>query len=659
MDLLKRATELHAQGFAVIPTRNKAPIEDGWTTGRQEPNGNFEQAGVNGVGVVLGGWHERGHLCLVDVDCYDKDISRQICAAIMDKLANTYPFRVGEAPKFGGPVLMTDKWRKAKSARFGKSHIELLGLGQQFVAYGDHPGAKDGQYQWYNGAFATWNLPVLQEADLWEIFDLFGELCLAAGMEKTADGTRERAQAMEEMDDLDLALANRPIDMGTGRVKEILKSYPPHDLDYDRWLAVGAALSHQYQGSDKGYKLWRKWSEQSDKHDPSQMRKKWISFKGSANPVTMASVVHWAKEVRKQAFTRPQGSYLYPSTGSALEGGTYINWVVEDIIEAATIGQIFASPGVGKTFLALDLAAHIAAGVDWNGRRVVGGPVVYLVGEGLAGIRRRMAAIEKAKGLDLSNLLMARMPNFSDADELNALLKEIDALPTMPAMIIMDTLARATVGLNENDSKDMGPIVEAMAVFTRKLGCVVMGIHHTPKGSSTEGRGSGAIKAAMDFEIRLEGDSERGVIVSCAKSKDAEAFGDMAFRLSPVKLPRNHTDNFNRRVSSAVVEWMDMEDIEPVINLQGNQLLVMEAFELVWADEANRVSTPEPVLLKNGIEGRAQGCYTDAVKEYFIRSHPKAGDMPPKRLTQSFNDAINGLVKKKLVDHFDSILVKN
>lgn len=662
MNLLQRATELYDQGFAVIPTKSdKSPIGKGWPDmvgkHRALPNGNFEEQGVAGCGVVLGHWHDRGYLVFLDVDCYDKDISGAMCQFIMEKLDGTFPYRVGQMPKFGVPVLMTDQWRKVKSARYGESHIEMLGLGQQFVAYGAHPKARGGAYRWFNGDMSG-DLPVLQESDLWAILEEFERLCDAAGLTKTAEGTRERAAVAASADPLEVAIANQPLDIDTRKVRDTLKAYRAQDLDYDSWLNVGAALHHQYEGDIAGYKLWKKWSAKSDKHNPAQMRKKWESFGGCDRPTTMASVFKAAKTVKTKELTRPKGGFLYPQVSSNLSSGTHIDWVIEDIVESGTIGQIFAAPGTGKTFFALDMAAHLAAGVEWNGRRVVGGPVIYLVGEGVAGIKRRMAAIEKVTGLDLSNLRTSRMPNFGDPDDLYALLQELQAMPIPPVMIIIDTLARAIVGLDENQSKDMGPIVEAMAMFTRKLGCVVMDIHHTPKSNPGEGRGSGALKAAMDFEIKLEGNSHDGVKVSCAKSKDAEAFDDMAFKLVSVKLPKNHTDNFNRRVSSAALEWMKAEDVQQRVNLVGNQAILDQAFDQVFADVANHVHTPPAIVTQFGLDSPAVGCYLDAVKDYFIRSHPANGEMEPKRLTQSFNDALKAVSKKNVIKHFDHILVK-
>lgn len=663
MNLLPIATELYDQGFAVTPTQaDKGAFLRGWTKmvgdNRLVPNGEFTDPRTKGCGVVLGQWHDnRGYLGFIDVDCYDKNISNEMCNFIMGRLGGSYPYRVGMKPKFGVPVLMSKPSGKLYTAHYDRSQIEFLGTGGQFVAYGDYPETEKGCYTWHGGELTS-EVPMLAEDDLLAIFDKFDELCLAAGMTKKGQGKLEKIQALEESDPLDVAIANRPLDIDRRQIKQLLKGYKAKDLDHDAWFKVGMALYHEFEGSDAGLVMWDKWSKKDpERYDKRIMRKRWDSFGGHTRPVTMASIIKAANAVKVKEFSHQGGGYLYPKVGSSLAQGTYINWVVEDIIEAGTIGQIFASSGTGKTFFALDIAAHLAAGVEWNKRRVVGGPVVYLVGEGVAGIKRRLAAIEKEKNLDLSQLYMARMPNFGDSDELQALLLELKALPIPPVMIIIDTLARAIVGLDENQSKDMGPIVEAMATFTRKLGCVVMDIHHTPKGSGDQSRGSGAIKAAMDFEIRLEGDSRTGVKVSCAKSKDAEAFDEMAFKLATTKLPKNHTDNFNRRVTSAVIEWMEVDDVEKSKSLTGIQSDLMKAFDLTWADESIRVATPQAVITDQGLDVNSEGVTLEALKS--IYAGVIAGEnLDDNQFKNRWDGVLRKLREREVIYTYDGIIVK-
>ena len=93
----------------------------------------------------------------------------------------------------------------------------------------------------------------------------------------------------EEADDLEIAVASRPLDISDDAMMSLLETYQAEGLDYDQWLKVGMAIYHQTEG--KGFSTWVKWSADSSKHDPKHMRVKWRSFGGRSNPVTMASII--------------------------------------------------------------------------------------------------------------------------------------------------------------------------------------------------------------------------------------------------------------------------------------------------------------------------------------------------------------------------------
>ena len=67
-------------------------------------------------------------------------------------------------------------------------------------------------------------------------------------------------------------------------------------------------------------------------------------------------------------------------------------WLVHDYLGDAELSCIFGPPGSGKSVLAGDLAAHVAAGRPWFGRRVQQGAVLYVAIERAALVKRRLAA---------------------------------------------------------------------------------------------------------------------------------------------------------------------------------------------------------------------------------------------------------------------------
>ena len=92
--------------------------------------------------------------------------------------------------------------------------------------------------------------------------------------------------------DLDLAFASQPLDLSDDDVAQLLENYPSDSLDYDGWAKVGMAIAHQYECSEKGYKIWVAWSKlDTERFKQREMPTKWRSFGGRTNPITMASII--------------------------------------------------------------------------------------------------------------------------------------------------------------------------------------------------------------------------------------------------------------------------------------------------------------------------------------------------------------------------------
>jgi len=67
-------------------------------------------------------------------------------------------------------------------------------------------------------------------------------------------------------------------------------------------------------------------------------------------------------------------------------------FLIDGLLEADMLAQIFGDPGSCKSFLAIDWACCIATGTDFHGHKVRQGLVVYIAGEGQGGIARRLKA---------------------------------------------------------------------------------------------------------------------------------------------------------------------------------------------------------------------------------------------------------------------------
>jgi hypothetical protein len=88
-----------------------------------------------------------------------------------------------------------------------------------------------------------------------------------------------------------------------------------------------------------------------------------------------------------------------------------------------------------------------------------------------------------------------------------------------PALVVLDTQARVTVGVNENDAGEMGQAINAWEAVREATGACVLVVHHRGIAGG-RGRGSTAVYGAMTTELDV---SRAGpnITVETTKQKDA------------------------------------------------------------------------------------------------------------------------------------------
>lgn len=194
-----------------------------------------------------------------------------------------------------------------------------------------------------------------------------------------------------------------------------------------------------------------------------------------------------------------------------------VGWLIDGVLERGGLLSLIGESGVGKSAVVLDMACTIAAGVgSWHQIACDSHPVIYVAGEGVTGAVERAKAWERANGmvgvLDDRLYIVPESVNLASHQMTWAYISHL-ARGLGAGLIILDTFARMSGGLEENSSKDMGAAVTRMDKVRRTSGAAVMVVHHTGRGS-THSRGSTAINGAMDSEVLL---------TRASKSKDPEA----------------------------------------------------------------------------------------------------------------------------------------
>ncbi len=215
-------------------------------------------------------------------------------------------------------------------------------------------------------------------------------------------------------------------------------------------------------------------------------------------------------------------------------------WLIDEIIEANSLGVLYGRSGAAKSFTALDMALSIATGRPWQDRHVKQGRIVYVVGEGARGVRRRVVAWQQQHGgvpIEGAFFLM-EAPRLLNSEDVLNLQTSIREQVLSCDLIVIDTLATAFVGGDENKQECMTEFVDSCRTLQRAFGAALLLVHHTGKNSDAE-RGSSVLRGAADVMVFQSMTQDRRVTIRCNKQKDDEAFPDIRLQLVQVKLASN------------------------------------------------------------------------------------------------------------------------
>ena len=191
--------------------------------------------------------------------------------------------------------------------------------------------------------------------------------------------------------------------------------------------------------------------------------------------------------------------------------------LVEGLISENSFCVMYGAPGSGKSFCALDIGLSIASGMPWHDKQTQQGSVLYIAGEGVGGLKRRVKAFHSFHGLSSigSFHVLQQAVNFRDEMSVQRLLRSIDRVGGDFSAIFVDTVARALPGSDENSATDMGAFVDACDRIRHHTGAAVIGVHHSGKDISRGMRGSSALLGAVDTSIEVK--NTGGVI--CLKNE--------------------------------------------------------------------------------------------------------------------------------------------
>lgn len=231
-----------------------------------------------------------------------------------------------------------------------------------------------------------------------------------------------------------------------------------------------------------------------------------------------------------------------------------LRWRVSGLIPEEGLGVLYGPPGVGKTFVALDLAFSIALGGEFAGLKTQRGAVIYVVCEGARGFRDRVDAYTVTRGCFNAPVGFQIYPINLFTSGSRALIECArswqETVKPRLGLIVIDTLARASAGMDENSGRDMGQVIQAADTIWRELGCFVLLVHHSGKDISRGSRGHNSLLGALDFE----GEVSEGRFTA-RKVKDSEVPAPISFQLAKTLLPNGR--------DTCLVQWAGGQALQP------------------------------------------------------------------------------------------------
>jgi len=217
-----------------------------------------------------------------DIDTLDEELSFRLRSCIVGVLGETPAVRVGRAPK----MMLNYRAVGGRMRKRRVGPLEVLGEGQQFVAYATHPDTQK-PYAW----------PIEHLADI-PLEDL--PTCTPEQLEEVLRRVREilppdMTRTLEQGPAAGAPMANPVLEGTPEAVALALEAIPNPDLHWEEWNRVGMAIFAATGG--QGFDVFDGWSSTSSKYDAAACRERWASYRRSPpRRIGAGTIYHLAME---------------------------------------------------------------------------------------------------------------------------------------------------------------------------------------------------------------------------------------------------------------------------------------------------------------------------------------------------------------------------
>lgn len=280
----------------------------------------------------------------------------------------------------------------------------------------------------------------------------------------------------------------------------------------------------------------------------------------------------------------------------AEEDGAYI---VKGALATGSVNCVYGPPNSGKSVFASHLAMCVAQGREFFGRKVTATRTLYIASENPRSIRRRLRALRQQHGDTPDLLLIGATPDLfnasGDAEAIAQIVRDEGI-----GLVVLDVLADAFPGMDENSNTGMGRAVQVAKMWAA-TGAAVILVHHVAKDHGGTPRGHGSLLGALDWGVLVEPDAETGTVSakwwgggSGGKIRDG-AGAAVQFRNEVVPLGK---DRDGERITTVVCREMTAAEIraERDAQIKGNPAKVhAEAVRIALSLRAPNAAPGDPL----------------------------------------------------------------
>ena len=215
---------------------------------------------------------------------------------------------------------------------------------------------------------------------------------------------------------------------------------------------------------------------------------------------------------------RPPSSKFGAARMRDLAGSPIVyDWLVKGLIERGGVFMVAAEKQAGKSFFMMDMGMKVARGLEYCGRKVKQGLVIYMACEDGKGVKLRAEGYRRDQGIpedqDLPFLVMdpqekgAGTFSLMNDEAVDAFIKEClsweEFYGIKLELIVIDTLSIATEGMDEINGAEVGKVLARVNRIAAQTEAAVCLVHHmNAEGKRVRGHSSLGNNVSGVIELR-------------------------------------------------------------------------------------------------------------------------------------------------------------